>query len=422
MRTVFIFLLVTTTVFPQLIFDELFYDKTLRVDYYHTGNSEGDSYSIDELIEEPFWGGSKVNLIDIFNYGKYKVEVKDETSGVLIYSRTYSTLFSEWQTTDEAKQTVKSFNETVVFPYPKEPVIVELYSRNEKNELIKKFEYKIDPENYFIKTERSKKYKSFKVFNSGDPSDKVDIVFIPDGYTLDEMDKFKEDGVRFTDYLFGCSPFKENKDKFNIWGIEAPSEDSGTDIPAEDVWMNTVVNSTFYTFDLKRYLMTRANKELRTLASYAPYDQIYILVNSQKYGGGSIYNHYSVSVSDNQYSEFIFVHEFGHGFASLGDEYSTSDVTYEDFYSTEVEPLEPNLTTLVNFESKWKDLVEEGTPIPTPNTEKYKNKVGAFEGCGYMEKGIFRPSEDCTMKSITIDNFSPVCKRAIQKMIDFYTK
>jgi len=168
--------------------------------------------------------------------------------------------------------------------------------------------------------------------------------------------------------------------------------------------------------------MTRANKELRTLASYAPYDQIYILVNSQKYGGGSIYNHYSVSVSDNQYSEFIFVHEFGHGFASLGDEYSTSDVTYEGFYSTDVEPLVPNLTTLINFESKWKDLVEEGTPIPTPNTEEYKNKIGAFEGGGYVEKGVYRPSQDCTMKSISIDNFCPVCKRAIQKMIDFYTK
>ncbi|GMR25432.1 MAG: IgA Peptidase M64 [Ignavibacteria bacterium] len=422
MRTIFIFLSVTATVFPQLNFDELFYDKTLRVDYFHTGNSESDSYSIDELIEEPFWGGSKVNLIDIFNYGKYKVEVKDETSGALIYSRTYSTLFSEWQTTDEAKQTIKSFSETIVFPYPKEPVIVELYSRNKKNELIKKFEYKIDPESYFIKTERSKKYKSFKIFNSGEPSNKVDIVFIPDGYTVDEMDKFKEDGVRFTDYLFSSSPFKENKDKFNIWGIEAPSEDSGPDIPAEDVWKNTVVNSMFYTFDLKRYLMTRANKELRTLASYVPYDQIYILVNSSKYGGGSIYNHYSVSVSDNQNSEFIFVHEFGHGFASLGDEYYTSDVTYEDFYSTEVEPLDPNLTTLVNFESKWKDLVEDGTPIPTPNTEEYKNKVGAFEGGGYVEKGVYRPSQDCTMKSISIDNFCPVCKRAIQQMIDFYTE
>ncbi len=422
MRTIIIFLSVTATVFPQLNFDELFYDKTLRVDYFHTGNSESDSYSIDELIEEPFWGGSKVNLIDIFNYGKYKVEVFDQASGIMIYSRTYTTLFNEWQTTDEADQTTKSFSESFVLPFPKNPVRLEFYSRNKLNELIKKYEYNIDPESYFINSERSAKYKNFEVMISGEPAKKVDIVIIPDGYTNEEMDKFKLDCDRFAEYLFGNTPFKENKDKFNIWGIMAPSEDSGTDIPAKNIWVNTVVGTAFYTFDLDRYLMTRANKDLRTIASYAPYDQIYIMVNFTKYGGGSIYNFYSVCVSDNRYSDYIFVHEFGHGFASLGDEYSTSDVTYEDFYSTEVEPLDPNLTTLINFESKWKDLVEESTPIPTPNTEEYKNKVGAFEGGGYMKKGIFRPTENCTMKSISVDNFCPVCKRAIQKMIDFYTK
>ena len=422
MRTIFIFLLVTVTVFPQLNFDELFYDKTLRVDYFHTGNSESDSYSIDELIEEPYWGGSKVNLIDKFNYGMYIVEVHDQTSGIMIYSRTYTTLFNEWQTTDEAKQTTKSFSESFVLPFPKKPVRLEFFSRNKINELIKKYEYNIDPESYFINSERSTKYKNFEVMISGEPAKKVDIVIIPDGYTNEEMDKFKLDCDRFVGYLFGSTPFKENKDKFNIWGIMAPSEDSGTDIPAKNIWVNTLVGTAFYTFDLERYLMTRANKALRTLASYAPYDQIYIIVNSSKYGAGSIYNLYSVCVSDSRYSDYIVVHEFGHGFASLGDEYFTSDVPYEDFYSTEVEPLDPNLTTLVNFESKWKDLVEEGTPISTPNTEEYKNKVGAFEGGGFMEKGIFRPSEDCTMKSISVDNFCPVCKRAIQKMIDFYTK
>lgn len=422
MRIIFIIILLNSSIFSQVKFDEFFFEKTLRLDYFHTGNNKEDTYSFDELIEEPFWGGSKKNLIDIFNYGKYKFEVYDEMNGKLIYSRTYATLFNEWQTTKEAEQTTKSFSETVVFPYPKKPVRVEFYSRNKENELIKKFEYKIDPENYFIKTERSGKYNLFEVVNSGESSVKVDIVIIPDGYTVDEMDKFKDDCNRFTGYLFGSSPFKENKDKFNIWGIKAPSEDSGPDIPAEDVWNKTVVSSKFYTFDLERYLMTRANKELRTLASYAPYDQIYILVNSQKYGGGSIYNHYSVCVSDNTNSEFVFVHEFGHGFVSLGDEYYTSDVAYKDFYPTEVEPLDPNLTTLVDFDSKWKDMVEDGTPIPTPDTEEYDDKVGAFEGGGYVTEGVYRPFTDCTMKSITINNFCPVCKRAIQQMIDFYTE
>ena len=422
MNTIIFIILITSSIYPQVHFDEFFYEKTLRLDYFRTGNNNEDVYSFDELIEEPFWGGSKENLIDIFNYGKYKVELYDELNGKLIYSRTYTTLFNEWQTTEEAKQTTRSFSETVVFPYPKKPVMVEFYSRNKENELIKKFEYYIDPENYFIKTERSEKYNSFEVVNSGDSVAKVDIVIIPDGYTIDEMEKFKDDCNRFAGYLFGSSPFKENKNKFNIWGIEAPSEDSGPDIPAEDVWNNTVVNSTFYTFDLERYLMTRANKELRTLASYAPYDQIYILVNSQKYGGGSIYNHYSVCVSDNDNSEFVFVHEFGHGFVSLGDEYYTSDVAYNDFYSSEVEPLDPNLTTLVDFDSKWKYMVEEVTPIPTPDTEEYADQVGAFEGGGYVTEGVYRPFADCTMKSISIDNFCPVCTRAIQQMIDFYTE
>jgi hypothetical protein len=168
--------------------------------------------------------------------------------------------------------------------------------------------------------------------------------------------------------------------------------------------------------------MTNDNKRLRNIASNAPYDQIYILVNSDKYGGGAIYNHYSLCVNDNEYSEFVFVHEFGHGFASLADEYYTSDVAYQDFYPLNVEPLDPNLTTLVDFETKWKDIVDDDTPIPTPKSEEFKDKVGAFEGGGYMEKGIYRPKEDCTMKSIVVDNFCPVCKRAIQEMINFYAE
>jgi len=422
MKLVLLILLFISITYSQINFDDYFEDKTLRLDYFHSGDKENDFYSFDELIEEPFWGGSKVNLIDKFNYGKYKFEVYDAAINQLIYSKGYSTIFNEWQTTEEAKNTTRTFNETVVFPFPKNPVLVKFYASNRKNEWIKKFEYEVNPENYFIKPERISEYKKFEVLNSGDPSEKVDIVIIPEGYTEDEIGSFKEDCERFAGYLFNSSPFKENKDKFNIWGIEAPSIESGTDIPKEDIWKKTLINSTFYTFDLERYLMTYDNKILRNIASNAPYDQIYILVNSDKYGGGAIYNHYSVCVNDNKYSEFVFVHEFGHGFASLADEYFTSDVAYEDFYPLDVEPTDPNLTTLVDFDSKWKDLVEEETPIPTPDTDDYKNKVGAFEGGGYMEKGIYRPAHDCIMKSIKVDGFCPVCKRAIQQMIDFYSE
>ncbi|UCH64696.1 MAG: peptidase M64 [Ignavibacterium sp.] len=415
-------ILITTSVFSQVKFEDFFYDKTLRVDYFHTGDSTNDYYSIDELIEEPYWGGSKVNLIDKFNYGNYKVLVYDDSTSQLIYSRTYSTLFNEWQTTKEAKLTTKTFSETFVLPYPKRTVRLEFYSRDKLNQQIKKFDYKINPENYFIKTERTKQYERFEVSVSGEPESKVDIVIIPEGYTIDQMTKFMEDAEKFAGYLFDCTPFKENKDKFNIWGVLAPSEDSGTDIPADDVWMRTIVNSAFYTFDLDRYLMTYDNKAVRTLASYAPYDQIFILVNSKKYGGGAIYNHYSVCVSDNRFSDYVFVHEFGHGFASLGDEYVTTEVAYEEFYSTEIEPLDPNLTTLVDFDSKWKDLVDDDVPIPTPPDKEYEDKVGAFEGGGYVPEGVYRPMQDCTMKSISKNNFCPVCKRAIIEMINFYTE
>ncbi|MEJ2614693.1 MAG: M64 family metallopeptidase [Ignavibacteriaceae bacterium] len=236
------------------------------------------------------------------------------------------------------------------------------------------------------------------------------------------MDKFKNDCKKVSGYLFSTTPFKENKNKFNVWGIEAPSEQEGTDIPADHIWKKTLLNTSFYTLNLKRYLMTTDNKKVRNIASNAPYDQIYILVNTSDYGGGAIYNYYSVCVSDNPYSEYIFVHEFGHGFAYLADEYSEKNSPYINFYNFKVEPTEPNLTTLVDFKSKWEDLVKKSTPIPTPATSEYKNAVGAFEGGGYVEKGIYRPMEDCEMRSISINNFCVVCKRAIQEMIDFYSR
>ncbi len=422
MKTLLVILFASITVFSQVNFNKYFEDKTLRVDYFHTGDSLNDSYSIDELIEEPYWGGSKTNLVDTFNYGHYEVKVFDQEENKIIYSRTYATLFDEWQTTDESKHTKKTFSETVTMPFPKNKIRIEFNSRDKRNILHKKFEYLVDPDNYFISPERHLEYPSFEVVNNGDPAVKVDIVMLPEGYTKDEMEKFKKDCGKFADFLFEVSPYKENKEKFNIRGVEAPSTEEGTDIPADNIWKKTIMNTRFYTFNLERYLMTEDNKSVRDLAANAPYDQIYILVNSDKYGGGAIYNYYSVCVADNIFSEYVFTHEFGHGFAFLADEYYTSDVAYNDFYPLNVEPLEPNITTLVDFDSKWKDMLDPGTPVPTPDTPEYKNKVGVFEGGGYVAKGVYRPMEDCSMKTATVNNFCPVCRRAIQRMIDFYSK
>lgn len=401
-------------------FDTYFLGKTLRFDYYHSGNSENESITSDREREEPYWAGSKKNLIDPFRYGKYMVMIYDSASGKLIYSKGYSTLFSEWQTTDEAKHIDRTFSETVTFPFPKATVRLEILSRNKKGEFISKFSRFIDPADYFIEGVSNSRYQVKSILKSGEPGNKVDIVIIPDGYTKEQMGKFIDDCKKFAGYLFKASPFRENKDKFNITAVEAYSEESGTDIPAEHIWKNTVVNSSFYTFNEDRYLMTNDNKTLRDIASYAPYDQIYILVNTGKYGGGSIYNHYSVCVSDNKYEEYIFTHEFGHGFAGLGDEYYTSSVAYVDFYPHDVEPWEANLTTLVDFSKKWKSMLKADTPVPTPPGSKYP--VGVYEGGGYSEKGVYRAAEDCTMKSISMDNFCPVCRKAITDMINYYTE
>ncbi len=406
----------------QINFNDYFLPKTLRVDYIHAGDSGSEYIFLEQMKQEPYWGGSRKNLIAQFNYGENKVLVYDSLSDKLIYSRGYCTLFEEWQSTDEAKKVSKSFYETVVFPFPKNTVRIEIQGRNRKNEFLKLFELFINPNNYFINCEKPPEYNSFKVVDSGESSEKVDIVIIPDGYTEKEIVKFRKDAKRFAGYMFSSSPFKEYKDKFNIWAIEAVSKQSGPDIPPDTIWRNTVLSSSFYTFDSERYLMTYDMKTVRDIAANVPYDQIYILVNTTKYGGGGIYNYYNVCTSDNEHSEFVFIHEFGHGFAGLADEYYTSEVSFQDYFNLEVEPWQPNITTLVSFESKWKNMVAQDIPIPTPEDEKYKDKVGVFEGGGYVAKGVYRPVLDCTMKSKIVDGFCPVCKKAIIDMIEFYSE
>ena len=418
----FLFILLTgASLVAYSQFDKYFENKSLRFDYYHAGDSQSDEYYYDETRMEPFWGGSKVNLIDTFNYGKYYVRVFDAATDSLIYSRGYCTLFDEWQTIPEAKETCKSFSETVLMPYPKNDVHINFYTRQRDGQFEKKFEYLFKPSSYFVSPERKMVYPVFDAYISGDPANKVDIVLIPDGYTEQEMGKFIRDCQKFVREMFDFAPYDQNKDKFNIRGVMAPSLESGSDIPGDSIWRNTIVGTSFYTFDSERYCMTRDNKTLRDVASNAPYDQIYILVNTNKYGGGGIYNQYCVTASGNLASGKIFIHEFGHGFAGLGDEY-VGDVTYSDFYPLDVEPWEPNLTTLVDFGRKWQHLMSKKTPVPTPDIEKYYDVIGVFEGGGYASKGIYRPMHDCLMNTFRGNEFCGACQEAIQKMIDFYSR
>lgn len=422
MKFIISFFLFSSALLAQINFENYFFNKTMRFDYFHSGNSKEESFSFDEIIEEPYWGGSHINLIDNFEYGYFLFKVFDDASNKLIYSRGYSTLFQEWQTTAEADEISRTMSESLVFPFPKNKVRVEIFRRDKKNIFQKKFTYVIDPANYFIKKERKYIFPSKMIHNSGEPSEKLDIVIIPDGYTKNEMEKFRKDCLRTANNLFEYSPFSENKNNINIWAVEAPSEESGTDIPAYSIWKSTILNTSFYTFDSERYLMTDDYKMVRNIAANAPYDQIYIMVNTEKYGGGSIYNYYNCTAADNKMTKQIFVHEFGHGFAGLADEYYTSDVSYEDYYPLDVEPWEANITTLVDFDSKWKDMVDKDLPVPTPNENTYGMKTGVFEGGGYVAKGVYRPTYDSIMKSFASNEFNEVCKRTITNLIKFYSK
>ena len=421
-KLLFLFLLISNTAFAQINFDDYFINKTLRFDYTRAGNFDTSFVFFEQVKQEQYWGGSKVNLIDKFNFGDYRVMIYDETGQKLIYSRGYSSLFVEWQDTKEAKKTLRSYYESVVMPFPKQKIIIKLQDRDSKNVFHTIFEYKVNPQSYFIVKEKYNKFSIDSLHYSGNHNKKLDIVILPDGYTKEEMGKLKKDASRFIKEFFKVSPFKENKDKVNFWLVNAESEESGTDIPKSNTWKKTILNTHFYTFDSERYLTTRDVKKIRDLASYVPYDQIYILVNSSKYGGGGIYNYYNLCTSDNQLSEKVFTHEFGHAFAALADEYAYGFGVAEDIYDMTVEPWQANITNLVDFDSKWKNMVDKNTPIPTPDTKEYKNKLGAFEGAGYVKKKIYRPVHDCKMKSNTTNEFCPVCYKTVLEMLKFYTE
>ena len=420
-------IILTTIIFPALLnaqvkFDDYFVDKTLRFDFMLAGNSEKTIAYPVGMSEEPYYGGSLKNLVDPFNYGNLRYEVYHIETGQLIYSRGYGSLFQEWQTTPEAKRIEKSFYEVATFPYPLDPVLFVLKKFNRDGTYSKVYETEIDPEDYFILKEAQIGTGFSKIVDSGNHHNCLDLVFIAEGYTENELDKFRGDVKRLSDILFTYKPFDKYRKKINIWAIEAVSDESGTDIPGEGIYKKTALNSSFYTFDLERYLTTFDIKSVRDYAGIVPYDNIIVLINTDRYGGGGMYNYYSGTSSDNLLTPQVFTHELGHGLAGLGDEYYSSTVAYEEFYPLSVEPWEANLTTLVDFNSKWKDKISSDTPTPTPATEDYSGIIGLFEGGGYSGIGIFRPQLDCRMKSNEAEAFCLVCAEALEQVIRFYTK
>ncbi len=414
--------IVPAMLFGQVKFDDYFTDGVFRFDYLLTGTS--NSVKVTEVMQkkEPFWGGTAQIQIDTQSMGNYRFSVRDLESQKLIYRQGFSPIFQEWQTTAEAKKMERAFYGVLRFPYPKNRAVIEIEYLKRDGQFEKLFTTDIDPSNYFISREIPLKNEFRMIKKSGDPAHSVDVAILAEGYRKEEMGKFVKDAGRLTDSLFRVEPFASNKKKFNIYAVETPSTESGTDIPGRNIYVNTLYNSTFYTFNIARYLTTTDIRTVADQAAAVPYDYVIVLVNSTEYGGGGFYNNISVCTADHALAAKVFIHEFGHEFAGLGDEYYTSEVAYEDFYNLKVEPWEPNLTTLVDFKSKWGSLIDSSVPVPTPRGAGYSTKTGVFEGGGYMAKGIYSPMEDCRMKSNKPDVFCPVCQHAITRSIQKNTE
>ncbi|MCX6232894.1 MAG: M64 family metallo-endopeptidase [Bacteroidetes bacterium] len=403
-------------------YNRYFEDRCLRIDYFHSGNIEHEYFRPDELIEKTIWAGSKINLIDTFNYGKIRVMVYEKLTSKLIYSRTYSSLFEEWRTTTEGKGSCGNFSETVLIPFPKVVVNVVFQSRDSLNKWHDIASQIINTKKDFILKPKTSPSEINELHHGGNVNEKLDIAIIADGYTMADLEKMKTDFQTLKNAILKSKPYEKNADKINIWGVMAISKQSGVTNPSDSFYVKSAVGCSFNTINSDRYLMTMENKLLHDQLANAAYDQIIIMCNTNKYGGGGIYNFYSTVAAGNPQVNYLIEHEFGHAFAGLADEYYTSSVTVENFYPLNIEPWEPNITTLIGFDKKWKNMLDSTTVVPTPDSKENNNVIGVYEGGGYMKKGVYRPYIDCTMKSIHYDALCPVCLRATQWMIDFYAR
>jgi hypothetical protein len=451
------------------VFGEYFRDKTMRVDYFHSGDAGQEFIALDRIVSDGVWAGSRVRLIDDTYLGKYYLEVYDAGSDALIYSRGFSSIYGEWETTGEARERFGTFHESLRFPWPKAPVKVTLKKRDDDHGFDEIWTTEIDPEARYVNpADLPPLGEVWTVFEHAPPSEKVDLVILGEGYTAEEQEKFHADAKRLTHVLFVTEPFKSRASDFNVWAIDLPSSESGVSRPHGDKYRRNPVATQYSIFDSERYVLTYDNRSLRDVLSAAPYDFVEILVNEAQYGGGGIYNFQATSSVDSDFSDYIFVHEFGHHFASLADEYYTSPVAYETGGDVEMkEPWEPNVTALHDPANlKWGDLVEAGTPLPTPwekeeyeahareilerrlvlirgqapeaefdalfheqrgiesemlASMEYSGKVGAFEGASYEPRGLYRSEIDCIMFTRDEVGFCRVCSRAIERIIDLYT-
>ena len=446
-------------------FNKYFLDKTMRVDYFHAGTASQEHFAADRIVSDGIWSGSKNILADDLSLGLYFFQVVDRDSRILLYSRGFASIFGEWQTIPEASQKWGVFHESLRFPWPLKPVTVILQKRDSLNRFSTVWATEIDPDSRQVNpADLIHSHKVDVIAENGTADKKVDMVILGDGYSKDEMDKFRKDAARLSGYLMNSEPFKSHSSDFNIRAVETPAGSSGVNKPHHGVFKRTPLTVHYSSFDSERYALSYDNRTIRDVASEVPYDLMVIIVNERTYGGGGIYNLYTTVAADNKFSEYIMIHEMGHHMAGLADEYYTSSVSYE-VPQVKIEPWETNITALFNKDAlKWKDLVEDGTPVPTPwgkkefdlsgyaiqkerdslrkamvpetvmedlftrqmnrenqyfAIEKFRDKVGAFEGAGYQANGLYRPQIDCIMYTRHL-TFCKVCRRSIEIVINQY--
>jgi len=463
-------------------FDRAFLDRTMRVDVYHVGNATEEVFTLDRVIQEGTWAGSRTRLLDEIGTGNYLATLYDAASGGPLFSRGYDSYFGEYRTTGEAAAGARrTYHESILTPFPKGKVRLVIERRQRDRSLKPVFTTEIDPGAYTVVRQPPRgTVVVVEAMNNGDPHSHVDVAVIGEGYTAAEDVKFRRDLARVVEILFAQQPFARHRARFNVRGVLQPSAESGCDEPSRGVFRDTAVGASFDSLGSERYMLTEDNRALHDIAAHVPYDALYIMVNHARYGGGGIYNFFCTFTSDNQWTPYVLVHEFGHSFAGLADEYYTSSVAYNEFYPAGVEPTEANITALLDPAGlKWKDLITPGTAVPTPwekaqydavdtayqkvreehnariaaamrsgapaaEVERLKaegeelsqeharkvdaflaasafaGQVGAFEGAGYAAKGLYRPALDCIMFTKGAKPFCPVCERAIERVIDRY--
>jgi len=415
-----------TPIDEPVVFDEFFVDKALRLELYQCGDAREMTTTLQTLAEEACWPENPNSLIMQFPYGKFIVKAWDAASNRLIFSKGLDSLFAEYATTQPALSGTKRVIQTTArIPMPKAAIKLTIERRNGDNSLSIIMTEHLDPSDIRIRRESlAKGDKAFDIQNKGNPHHCLDIAFLAEGYSAKEEDKFKADVQKMSEYLLSVAPYQGLSDRINVRGVFRASEESGTDLPHKGIFRNTALNSSFNTLDIDRYLLLDDNHRMHQMAAAVPFDTIVVLVNSSTYGGGAICFDYCVCTTDHPSSPMVFVHELGHCLAYLADEY-VGNVSYNDIYPEGIEPVEPNITRQLDPDKiKWKSFLSKDVALPTESSRESREEriVGAFEGGGYLSKGMYRPQAGCWMGSANSkEGFCVVCDDAIQRMIQYYS-